>query len=106
MGLRSALEEELTSKALACDVPVAAEWIKHCGDVLFEELEQTAEDAEEGGASAVGTLYKGKGVLSRDRWQFWKERFGEASERQSGDVQTAAKEAKRRMEAIEQRKGA
>lgn len=102
-GLRSALETESTGPRLACDAAAAAEWTTHSGNVLFQELEKETEDEERDGAIASGTLYKGKGVLSLDRWQFWKQRFGDISEQETGTTQTVAQEAKTKMEAIEQK---
>lgn len=72
---------------------------------MFEEVfDATTEDAEEDSALAAGDLYKGKGVLSRDRWGFWKGRLGDFGE-QNGDVRTVAREAIRLMDVIEQKKG-
>lgn len=46
-----------------------------------------------------------KGVLLRDCWKFWNKRFGDACEKQSGDIQTAAQRAKRKMKTIVLKKG-
>lgn len=85
-GLRSALETGWTGPRLACDPASAAEWVTHSGKVLFQELEEETEDEEQDGAIASGTLYEGNGVLSLNCWQFWKQRFGDISEQETGIV--------------------
>lgn len=96
--LSSALENEPDHRARAfhnqgptlnCDVPIAAQWIKHCGHILIEST-QVCDTWGKG-----GNLWKGKPSFSPERWQFWKQRFGEMREHDQVSEQTkeAAAEA-------------
>ena len=82
---------------LDCLVAVAADWISLCGPSLLDNDEDVA-----GGDG--GPAWDGKAGLSLERWQFWKQRFGEIGEHDKIDKQTRqiAKVAKDRMEEIEQ----
>lgn len=56
-SLRSVLEEESNSQALACDVPVVADRMDQALRwSLFEEFEEPVDGAEDG-TSAAGTSY-------------------------------------------------
>ena len=89
--LSTALENEPDRRARAfhtqgpildCDVPIAAQWIKHCGHVLIG----STPVSETWGKS--GNLWKGKPGFSPERWHFWKQRFGEMREHDQVNEQT------------------
>lgn len=103
-ALRDALEESTPAQDLwACQVRAAAEWIRQSGQALFDLLSDADLDEDHARRTAAGRLYKGKAGLCLERWQFWKERFGEVPRR--GDVELGkwALEVVSRMEAIEQK---
>ncbi|KAK0647223.1 hypothetical protein DIS24_g7919 [Lasiodiplodia hormozganensis] len=77
--LRMTLEEPpVKGPAMACRLRVAAEWVIHCADAIFEEM-NSKEELDESLARALrtGPLYEGKPPLSIERWDFWKKRFSE-----------------------------
>lgn len=103
-SLRNALEKPPREDLFDCDVAAAAQWIIHSGVLLFSELE--ADDAEPvTGRFWPGPLWEeGRSVLSVGRWKFWKQRFEEISEKETGPTKSAAEMAKLKMDEIE-RKG-
>ncbi|KAF3479836.1 uncharacterized protein GIQ15_06812 [Arthroderma uncinatum] len=117
-SLRSALEENVTSdESHKCNVAAAAQWMMYSGPYLLKEVksdaakevqEQEADNGEakpnKGQPLAAGTLYKGKGKerLCPERWQFWKQQFGEIAQ-QGGEenVKSVAQLAKEKMDSAE-----
>lgn len=75
--LRMALEEPpVKGPAMACRLRVATEWVIHCADAIFEEINLKEElDESLSRALKTGSLYEGKPPLSVERWNFWKKRF-------------------------------
>lgn len=49
----------------------------------------------------TGPLWKGKDTLSVSRWKFWKQRFSEISDKETGQAGSAAEMARQRMDEIE-----
>ncbi|KAB2569556.1 hypothetical protein DBV05_g11770 [Lasiodiplodia theobromae] len=77
--LRITLEEPpVKGPAMACRLRVATEWVIHCADAIFDEI-NSKEELDESLARALrtGPLYEGKPPLSIERWDFWKKRFSE-----------------------------
>ncbi|KAJ5780043.1 hypothetical protein N7457_005203 [Penicillium paradoxum] len=104
--LRSALEtptDQLSPENLEALIPAAAAWI----DILGAELYSWDEDfdGDSGGALGKGgPLWKGKHGFCQERWQLWRERFGEVAgmEAEIGDaVRASARETERTMYGIE-----
>ena len=108
-ALRDALEGQLAHRhsprvntdllaipALDCRVAIAADWIVRCGRVLFDHHEDLGE-------VAPGPLWKGKSGSFLERWQVWKQRFGEIGEHDKIDAETRtlAREGKSAMEVVE-----
>ena len=100
--LREALEtpaHECSAESLEALIPAAAAWISILGADIYQWNE-----GFDGALGKGGPLWKGQCGFSKERWQFWKERFGELAtvELETGDeVRTAAWDAKRMMEEIE-----
>lgn len=82
---------------LDCHVAVAAEWIRQCGRAFYASTEDF------GTAGAGGSQWKGKGGYCKERWQFWKQRFGEIAEEEQVNAQTRqmAQEAEKMMAEVE-----
>ncbi|KAJ5970270.1 uncharacterized protein N7479_000188 [Penicillium vulpinum] len=99
--LRDTLEtpEQSSARNLEALIPAAAAWIS----ILGAEIYQWNEEFD-GALGRGGPLWKGQHGFCKERWQFWKERFGELAviEVEIGDeVRTAAKNAKQIMEEVE-----
>ena len=81
-GLRIALENPITNDSLKMHTRliVAEQWIIHSGDVLFKEM-SSADLQDEDTARAIkpGPLCEKVLPWSRNRWDFWKNRFRELS---------------------------
>ena len=103
-SLRSGLEEELSDKELEGEVAAAAMWMVYGSENLFSQLADAVEDEEKERLMKPGTLYSGQGQLSPERWQFWKQRFGEMSQQiQVNDETTGViRLAREKMERVEQ----
>ncbi|KAL5357690.1 hypothetical protein BJX96DRAFT_145025 [Aspergillus floccosus] len=66
--LRDRLLEEIDIRTLNGWVPAAAQWIKHCGKEIY---------AMEGSMGReFPTKWTGSEGWSKERWAFWRERFG------------------------------
>lgn len=77
--LRMTLEEPpVKGPAMACRLRVATEWVIHCANAIFDEI-NSKEELDESLARTLrtGPLYEGKTPLSIERWDFWKKRFSE-----------------------------
>ncbi|KAF7177977.1 hypothetical protein CNMCM7691_006617 [Aspergillus felis] len=103
-SLRSGLEEELSDTELKGEGAAAAMWMVYGGEILFSQLANGVQDEERERLMKPGTLYSGQGQLCLERWQFWKQRFGEISEQIQVDDETkwVIQLAKEKMERIEQ----
>lgn len=81
-GLRIALENPITNDdwKMGTRLMVAELWILHSGDVLFKEM-SSADLQDEDTARAIkpGPLCGKVLPRSRNRWDFWKNRFRELS---------------------------
>ena len=79
-GLRIALENPVPNEFSKMEVRlyVAEQWIMHSGDVLFKEM-SSADLQDEDTARAIkpGPLCEKVLPRSRNRWDFWKNRFRE-----------------------------
>ena len=105
--LRNALEiptyQMLPIHTLEEVIPSAAAWISILGVEIYEWDEDLSGYA--GMRPGMGgPLWKGKHGFCKERWQLWRERFGEVA-RMSGeigdDARTAAREAEQMMWEIE-----
>lgn len=78
------------------DIDLALDWLSICGHLLFD-LDEEVE------WSGGGPLWNGKAGLCPERWQFWKERFGELGEFDGVDERTRelARKIIDKMESIE-----
>lgn len=79
-GLRIALESPITNDywKMETRLYVAEQWIIYSGDVLFKEM-SSADLQDEDTARAIkpGSLCEKVLPRSRNRWDFWKNRFRE-----------------------------
>ncbi|KAJ7597682.1 hypothetical protein C8J56DRAFT_326122 [Mycena floridula] len=76
---------ELKPEVLDQHVPAAAVWILYAGD----RMRNLSVKGDEGSRSTRGgPLWEGKPGYSKERWNFWKERFSSFSERQDLAVET------------------
>lgn len=114
-ALMKALEQppEAYRSSLNCAVAAAAEWIIHSGFFIFERLIELGTDGisgertgegDESRRVSIGPLFKGKAGLTMERWQFWKQRFGEVGNLLDAQVKTKAIKAQMSMEKIEQKR--
>ncbi|OQE40924.1 hypothetical protein PENCOP_c005G02385 [Penicillium coprophilum] len=100
--LREALEtpaDQSSERNLEALIPAAAAWISILGADIYKWNERF-----DGALGKGGPLWKGQHGFCKERWQLWKERFGELVTIEAeirDEVRTAAKDAKRRMEEIE-----
>ncbi|PKX97265.1 DUF3632 domain-containing protein [Aspergillus novofumigatus IBT 16806] len=103
-SLRSGLEEELSDKEVHGEAAAAAMWMVYGGENLFSQLADAVEDEEKERLMRPGTLYSGQGQLSPERWQFWKQRFGEMSEQVqvNDETKSVIRLAREKMESVEQ----
>ncbi|GAQ09484.1 hypothetical protein ALT_6805 [Aspergillus lentulus] len=103
-SLRSGLEEELSDNELEGEVAAAAMWMVYGSENLFSQLADAVEDEEKERLMKPGTLYSGQGQLSPERWQFWKQRFGEMSQQIQVSYETTGviRLAGEKMESVEQ----
>ena len=92
-SLRDALEKNPRECLLDCNVAAAAQWIIHSGEVLFSFLEDDEAESETD-RYWTGPLWKGKDTLSVSRWKFWKQRFSEISDKETGQAGSAAEMAR------------
>ncbi|EAW17801.1 DUF3632 domain-containing protein [Aspergillus fischeri NRRL 181] len=103
-SLRSGLEEELSGKEVDGEAAAAAMWMVYGGANLFSQLADAVPDEEKERLMRPGRLYSGQGQLSPERWQFWKQRFGEMSEQIQVNDETKGviRLAREKMERVEQ----
>ncbi|CAG8199396.1 unnamed protein product [Penicillium nalgiovense] len=100
--LRDALEtpvDQSSAGNLEALIPAAAAWISILGADIYQWNE-----GFDGALGKGGPLWKGQQGFCKERWQFWKERFGELAtiEAETGDeVRTTARDTGRMMEEIE-----
>jgi hypothetical protein len=108
-GMRDALEEELKDdgpddahrpgtavQKYDALVPAAASWVFVLGEELYEkEEDRSPTNPNQGNSARGGALWKGKPEFSKERWAFWKKRFGEVSEMEevSEETRNVAKQA-------------
>lgn len=85
-------------------VPAAAVWALVLGKKLYEREEDlTPKNPNEGNPARGGDLWTGGPVFSKERWAFWKKRFGEvaAYEGVSEETKTISNEAVKAMDNAE-----
>lgn len=85
-------------------VPAAAAWIFGEGNKLYlTEKDLSPTDPSQGNPGGGGDLWKGRAEYSKERWAFWKHRFGEMSEKTGLGEETRqiAKEAVEAMSEAE-----
>lgn len=77
-------------------VPAAAQWILHAGRVISNTEEEL------GPITRGGRLWKGTPGFSKERWDFWKARFGWVQEQSepSDETKKIAGEAVAAMESV------
>ncbi|KAJ5425964.1 hypothetical protein N7465_001034 [Penicillium sp. CMV-2018d] len=78
---RRAFEEEplQVDEFSECRIRGAAQWIEHSGEILFRSLDNLPDFTD----LNPGTLYTGKGGLSRERWDFWEASFRALAENEN-----------------------
>ncbi|KAK7189137.1 hypothetical protein DPSP01_005468 [Paraphaeosphaeria sporulosa] len=79
-AMREALENTPQPLPWSYDahVPAAAMWAIVLGKKLYEREEDlTPRNANEGNPARGGDLWNGGPVFSKERWAFWKKRFGD-----------------------------
>ena len=98
--LRETLETptEQSVGKLEALIPAAAAWVSILGADIYQWNE-----GFDGALGKGGSLWKGQHGFCKERWQFWKGRFGELAiiEVLGDEVRTAARDAQRTMEEIE-----
>ncbi|PSN63629.1 hypothetical protein BS50DRAFT_576257 [Corynespora cassiicola Philippines] len=85
-------------------VPAAAVWVFGEGDKLYGlEEDLTPKSRNQGNPAKGGELWKGGAEYSKERWAFWKKRFGEVGGmgEVSEETRGVAKEAVVAMEEVE-----
>ncbi|KAL4999778.1 hypothetical protein BDV10DRAFT_49489 [Aspergillus recurvatus] len=84
-------------------IPAAAAWIEVLGAEIYEWDEEYESGHLAGALGSGGPLWKGKHGFSKERWTFWRERFGETArkEDESEHVRRVAEEAGLMMKEIE-----
>lgn len=113
--LMTALEQppEVYRSSLNCAVAAAAEWVIHSGCFIFERLTELGTDGkcgerrgegDESSRVSIGPLFKGKAGLTMERWNFWKQRFGELRKLLDAQVKKKAIKAQMSMKKIEQKR--
>jgi hypothetical protein len=89
--LQHALEVKRRPDALDDNVPAAAVWILHAGVWLFKKGDN-GEGVEGDGVGfnpeEITWLYEGPCGYNRERWAFWKKRFGEEAENMEAGEET------------------
>lgn len=61
-------------------IPAATAWVIGTGENLFKKQKDlTPTDPKQGNPARGGKLWEGKAEFSKDRWEFWKNRFYEIS---------------------------
>jgi hypothetical protein len=82
-------------------VPPAAQWIFHAGRLIFHSNDEYVEPGSD--PARGGKLWTGKHGFSRERWAFWKERFGwvSACEELEPSTRDVARKAVEAMDEIE-----
>ncbi|KAI9368852.1 hypothetical protein BJX61DRAFT_194386 [Aspergillus egyptiacus] len=105
--LRTALETPWAhmrmDEPLEAWIPAAAAWIEVLGAEMYEWDEEEESGYLAGARGSGGPLWNGKRGFSKERWRFWRERFGEMAgkEDESEGVRRIAGEAGVMMEEIE-----
>ena len=101
--LHHALEAPRRVDALDDNIPAAATWILHAGRIVYHNAARTDSGSKKPMPAEPEDFYKGLDGFSRERWAFWKERFG--SERHNGllkeSTKISAKDAYNMMDSIE-----
>lgn len=110
-AMRAALETDHTSSSSSsgarkfnAHVPAAAAWVHGMGRALLDkEIDLTPENPRQGNPAKGGPLWDGVAGFARQRWAFWKERFGVVARLEGVSEQTrkGAREAVERMESVE-----
>lgn len=102
-AMREALEKTPESLPWWYDthVPAAAVWALVLGKKLYEREEDlTPANPNQGNPARGGDLWTGGPVFSKERWAFWKKRFGDVTG-QEGISEEAKNFAKQAVEAME-----
>lgn len=101
--LRDGLEETLSADAIKVEPSAAAQWILLAGKQIFKADNAMMEHHWERGLAKESELWKGAVGFSRTRWNVWRRRFGELSERDdiTNEVKNILDQAARKMQEIE-----
>jgi hypothetical protein len=103
-ALETPYEDDETSTAIQkfeAHLPAAAAWIAGYGNELYRtEKDLTPADRKHGNPARGGPLWKGKSEFSKERWAFWKDRFGEIG-RMEGTSESTKVLARDTVEAME-----
>ncbi|KAJ4355925.1 uncharacterized protein N0V89_003950 [Didymosphaeria variabile] len=86
------------------NVPAAAAWVLGLGKKVYEREEDlTPKDPNQGNPARGGDLWTGGPVFSKERWAFWKKRFGDVVKHEgvSDEAKGIAKQAVEAMEKAE-----
>ncbi|PVI05891.1 hypothetical protein DM02DRAFT_497707, partial [Periconia macrospinosa] len=78
-AMRAALEIDHGTAFFKYDarVPAAAAWVFEAGgELVGREVDLSPKDPREGNPARGGELWKGVAGFGKERWAFWKERFG------------------------------
>ena len=96
---------EATISPPGVSVPAAAALLPLIGADMYTWEEDFARPGGEASPGDGGPLWKGEPCFCKERWQLWKERFGELSlsDELSGDLRRIARDAEAEMAAIEAR---
>ncbi len=100
--MRSALETP-AYKDLDAFIPAAAAWITVLGSEMYSWDREFPYGDKHGDPGKGGELWEGQYGPCRERWQFWRRRFGDLSmsDRLTNDLRGIAKDAEAQMAAIE-----
>ncbi|KAI9880021.1 MAG: hypothetical protein M1830_005940 [Pleopsidium flavum] len=75
-----AVKEPRRVDGLDDTLPAAVAWILYAGNILYHNGAYGGTEPKKTGPASSQDLYKGPDGFSKERWHFWKERFGWAGD--------------------------
>ena len=103
VALETPWEHMRADEPLEAWIPAAAVWIQVLGTEIYEWDDEYESGRLIGAPGRGGPLWKGKHGFSKDRWKFWRGRFGEIGKKENEPehVKRVAREAELMMKEIE-----
>ncbi len=98
-AMRTALEtDDKSNQDVGSQVSAAAAWIEYAGKRMYD---LSLHDAKGSQATRGGPKWEGAAGYSVARWNYWKDKFRELKESDSGNLSGIGVRAARKMEDIE-----